>query len=201
MTERQGHWNTVYGTKADDDVSWFEAAPALSLDLIRKTDVPADAPVVDIGGGLSHLADALVEAGHTDVTVLDISREAIRKRAERGGAVQGIVTDITAWTPERRYRVWHDRAVLHFLTDETDRAAYRRALLAGLEPGGQVIIATFAPSGPEQCSGLPVRRYGRGDLETWLGDGFDMVESFEFDHVTPAQRVQRFHVGRLTRRL
>jgi trans-aconitate methyltransferase len=131
--------------------------------------------------------------------VLDISEAAIRRQVERGGRARVIVADITRWTPRRRYQVWHDRAVLHFLTEDADWAGYRRALLAGLEPGGQVIIATFAPSGPDRCSGLPVRRYGREELESFLGDESEVVESFEFDHVTPAERVQRFHVGRLKR--
>ncbi len=201
MTQRQGHWNTVYGTKAETDVNWFEAKPELSFDLIRRTGASREDAVIDIGGGLSRLADALVAAGCGDVTVLDISEEAIRKRAERCRVVKGIVADITVWEPQRRYRVWHDRAVLHFLTEDDDRAAYRRALLSALEPDSQAIIATFAPSGPERCSGLPVRRYGREDIEAFLGNTFDIIESFEFDHLTPAGGVQRFHVGRLRRRM
>lgn len=201
MTDsRQCHWDGVYETRAETDVSWFEATPELSLDLIQRTSVPLDAAIIDVGGGLSHLADALVELGRSDVTVLDISETAIAKLDRHGERVLGIVADITAWIPDRRYRVWHDRAVLHFLTGDEDRAAYKRALLAGLEPDGQVIIATFAPSGPERCSGLPVRRYGREDLEAFLGDAFDVIESFAFDHVTPSGGVQRFHVGRLQRR-
>ncbi|MCE3288527.1 MAG: Methyltransferase type 12, partial [Caulobacter sp.] len=159
-----------------------------------------DAPVIDIGGGLSRLADELVLAGHTDVTVLDISAEAIRKRADRDGPVAGIVADITRWRPERRYAVWHDRAVLHFLTREEDRAAYRRALTEGLAEDGEAIIATFAPDGPERCSGLPVRRYGREDIEAFLGKAFVVVESGGFDHVTPGGATQRFHFARLCRR-
>lgn len=202
MTDsRQCHWDEVYETRAETDVSWFEATPELSLDLIRRTNTAPEAAIIDVGGGLSHLAGALIEAGHSDVTVLDISETAITRLDRHGGRVRGIAADITAWMPDRLYKVWHDRAVLHFLTEEADRDAYRRALLASLVPGGQAIIATFAPSGPERCSGLSVRRYGREDLEAWLGDAFDMAESFEFDHLTPAQRVQRFHVGRLQRRL
>lgn len=197
--ERQHHWNGVYGAKAEDEVSWFEATPRLSLDLIGRTGAPLDAPIIDVGGGLSHLADALAQAGNTDVTVLDISAEVIAKRAGRADAVQGIVADITDWTPGRRYSVWHDRAVLHFLTAEADRQAYRRALLAGLEPGGQAIIATFAPSGPERCSGLAVQRYGREDVEALFGDDFDILESFEVDHMTPWGAKQRFHVVRMQR--
>ena len=122
MTDsRQCHWDGVYATRAETDVSWFEATPELSLDLIHRTNVPLDAAIIDVGGGLSHLADALVERGHSDVTVLDISETAIGKLDRHGGRVLGIAADITAWTPERRYRVWHDRAVLHFLTDDDDR--------------------------------------------------------------------------------
>lgn len=202
MTDsRQCHWDEVYGTRAETDVSWFEATPGLSLDLVGRTKIAPDAAIIDVGGGLSNLASALVDAGHSDVTVLDISETAITRLDRRGGRIEGVAADITAWAPQRRYRVWHDRAVLHFLTEEEDRAAYKRALLAGLEPEGQAIIATFAPSGPERCSGLPVRRYGREDLEAWLGDAFDMLESFEFDHLTPAGAVQRFHAARLQRRL
>lgn len=200
MTDsRQCHWDGVYETRPEDEVSWFEATPGASLDLVRRTNVSLDAAIIDVGGGLSHLAGTLVANGYSDVTVLDISDVAIRQLAARHQTVKGLVADITDWTPGRRYQVWHDRAVLHFLTDEADRAGYRRALLAGLEPGGQAIIATFAPTGPDRCSGLPVRRYGREDLEAFLGDTFQMVESFEFDHVTPAGRVQRFHFGRLQR--
>lgn len=197
---QQDHWDGVYDAKDEAEVSWFEPAPRLSLDLIGRTNAPLDTAIIDIGGGLSRLADALVETGHSDVTVLDISEQAVRKRGERGGTVRGIVADITTWRPERRYRVWHDRAVLHFLIDESDRDAYRHALLAALESDGQAIIATFAPTGPERCSGLPVRRYGREDLAAFLGEAFEVVESFEFDHVTPQQNIQRFHVGRLQRR-
>jgi len=199
---RSEHWNTVYGSKAEDEVSWFEAVPQRSLDWIARTGIGKADAILDVGGGLSRLADHLVGAGFTDVSVIDLSAEAIQRVLARLGSdapVHGIVGDITTWRPERRYRLWHDRAVLHFLVDEEDRQAYRRTLLSALELGGEAIIATFEPTGPERCSGLPVRRYGRTDLETFLGEDFALVESDEFDHVTPAGRVQRFHVGRLRR--
>jgi trans-aconitate methyltransferase len=192
----------VYRGKAEDELSWFEASPETSLDLITRTGVAKSAPIVDVGGGVSRLAGRLIEAGFTDVTVLDVSAEAIRLLSARlpaGAPVRRIVADVTRWRPDRTYAIWHDRAVLHFLTDEAGRAAYRRALLAALDPGGQAIIATFAPSGPERCSGLPVRRYGAADLEAFVGDAFTLLESFEFDHITPAGRSQRFHVARLRR--
>jgi SAM-dependent methyltransferase len=200
---RRDHWDGVYGAKAEDEVSWFEASPEISLRLIERTGIAKSAPILDVGGGLSRLASRLVAAGYSDVTVMDISAEAIRRLLQRpapDSAVQTILADVTAWQPGRAYEIWHDRAVLHFLIDERDREAYRSALDAALAPQGQALIATFAPSGPEKCSGLPVRRYGAADLEALFGDGFALLETFEFDHQTPTGRVQRFHVGRLQRR-
>ncbi|WEK51782.1 MAG: class I SAM-dependent methyltransferase [Candidatus Kaistia colombiensis] len=196
------HWDAVYGSKTETEVSWFEVVPQRSLDWIAHSGVGKADPILDVGGGISRLPDHLVAAGFADVSVIDLSAEAIQRVLARLGPsapVHGIVGDITTWRPDRRYRLWHDRAVLHFLVDDEDRQAYRRTLLAALEPGGQAIIATFAPTGPERCSGLPVRRYGKTDLEAFLGDEFAPLESDEFDHVTPAGRVQRFHVGRFRR--
>jgi SAM-dependent methyltransferase len=206
------HWDAVYQSKAETAVSWFEQEPRISLRLIERTGAPKDAPILDVGGGLSRLPECLAAAGYRDITVLDISGEAIRRLLERQagqvrqagrtaeqGGIEGIVADITNWRPPRDYAVWHDRAVLHFLTGEDDRIAYRDALLAGLRPQGHAIIATFAPSGPERCSGLPVRRYDAQALGLLLGEGFALRDSFEFDHRTPAGAVQRFHVGWLQR--
>ncbi len=201
--EDQRHWDEVFRAKAEDDVSWFESCPTRSLDLIARTGLPKSAAIIDIGGGLSRLADTLAGAGYTDVTVLDISREAVRRLGERPGFVARtrlIAVDVKAWRPERAYDIWHDRAVLHFLTGEDDRAAYRNVLLSALTPGGQAIIATFALSGPERCSGLPVRRYGAEGLAKFLGKDFILAESFEFDHLTPAGASQRFLMGRFVRR-
>jgi hypothetical protein len=205
-----GHWDAVYRTRGEAAVSWYERQPEISLRLIERTGVPKDAPVLDVGGGLSRLPESLLAAGHRDITVLDISGEAIRRLLARQadhapgegrveGPVKGIVADITRWRPRRSYAIWHDRAVLHFLTGEADRIAYRDTLLAALRPQGHAIIATFAPSGPERCSGLPVRRYDAQALGLLLGEGFALRDSFEFDHHTPAGNIQRFHVGWLQR--
>ena len=198
--ERKGHWDGIYASKADKEVSWFEAAPETSLMLIAKTGVPLAAAIIDIGTGISKLPDALVAAGYTDITLLDVSQAALAvSRARLGDRVSYIAADITAWTPPRPYDVWHDRAVLHFLTEERDRAAYRHALLAATRAGSHAIFATFAPSGPDKCSGLPVRRYGESELGVFLGGEFRIVESFERDHVTPWNAVQRFFVARALR--
>ena len=131
--------------------------------------------------------------------MLDVSAKAIARLNTRHAPIRGIVADVTTWQPDRRYAVWHDRAVLHFLVEEADCVAYRRTLMAALAPDGHAVIATFAPSGPERCSGLPVRRHGAADLVTLFGPTLVLKDSFEFDHRAPGGAVQRFHAAGMTR--
>lgn len=194
--DRKQHWDTVYTTKAVDQVSWFQDTPALSLDLIGRSGVSRTAPLVDIGGGASRLVDALLGQGYSDVTVLDIAEAALSASRIRLGHlaqnVRWVVADITQWQPARCYALWHDRAVFHFLTDAADREAYRRALLAGTASGSQVIIASFALDGPERCSGLPVMRYAPEGLQTELGADFALEDARHEEHHTPGGNIQRF---------
>lgn len=198
------HWEDVYGSKAENEVSWFQDEPATSIEFIRHCGGGPDVPIVDIGGGESRLVDRLLDAGYRDVTVLDLSAYALRHTQERLGSraqqVQWIVADITRWTPPRRYRLWHDRAVLHFLTEAAERAAYRRALLDGVAPGGCVVISTFALDGPEKCSGLPVVRYSAETLAAELGPELELVETRGEAHRTPWNSEQRFQFSRFKRR-
>jgi 2-polyprenyl-3-methyl-5-hydroxy-6-metoxy-1,4-benzoquinol methylase len=201
--ERKQYWEDVFANKAEDEVSWFQAEPTTSIEFIRHCGTAADAPVIDVGGGESRLVDRLLDAGYSDVTVLDISEHALEAAQKRLGAraadAQWIVADITGWTPPRRYRLWHDRAVLHFLTDPQDRAAYRRTLLATVQPGGCVIISTFALDGPARCSGLPVVRFSAETLAAELGPELRLVETVPEQHRTPRGAVQRFQYSRFTR--
>ena len=197
------HWDKVYRTKAEDEVSWFEAIPDTSIRLIENAQLPKTAPIIDVGGGLSRLADELIARGYVDVTVLDISAEAASRLAARLGPlspVKVIVADVTSWRPDRLYQVWHDRAVLHFLVNEADQAAYRATLFKALSPDGHAIIVGFGKLGPERCSGLSVRRYDQDDLVTLLGEGFRLVEARNLDHRTPAGAIQRFFAAHFVRR-
>ena len=194
--DRKQHWDLVYAEKAEDAVSWFQPRPETSLALLHSAGIARSDAVIDVGGGASRLVDALLQEGFSDVTVLDIAAGALEKSRARlkadAGKAHWIAADITRWKPERRYRLWHDRAVFHFLTDPADRAAYRRALEAGLAPGGHVLMASFALDGPERCSGLPVQRYAPETLAMELGTAFTLVSQRHEAHTTPAGKLQRF---------
>lgn len=200
---RLEHWGNVYATKEETAVSWFQTVPQVSLDLIVRAGLGLDAAIIDIGGGASRLVDHLLAAGYRNLTVLDITDNALEKSRQRlgvtAGQVQWIPSDITAWQPDRVYDIWHDRAVFHFLTDAGDRQLYRSALLKGTKPGSQVIIGTFALDGPEKCSGLPVRRYDAATLGLELGPAFTLMESIKSDHQTPSGNIQRFEFCRFAR--
>jgi SAM-dependent methyltransferase len=189
------HWDHVYTTKADDSVSWFESSPSFSLELIEAAGIGLGA-VIDIGGGASRLVDALVAKGHTHVAVLDLSAKALEIAKARLGnqasAVEWIVGDVTEWVPTSRYDLWHDRAAFHFLTAPDDQAAYAKALHSALNPGGVAIIGTFAPDGPEKCSGLRVARHDAASIGQIIGSGFILIHERLYDHVTPGGSVQKF---------
>jgi 2-polyprenyl-3-methyl-5-hydroxy-6-metoxy-1,4-benzoquinol methylase len=197
---RKTHWETVYASKGERDVSWFQESPTVSLQLIAATGAGPDSHVIDIGGGASRLVDALVARGYRAVTVLDISDAALgtaKTRIGRGAdGVTWIAADVTRWEPRQRYDVWHDRAAFHFLTDIDDRRAYVRCLTQALRPGGQAIIGTFSLEGPERCSGLPVVRYDARSLGDVLGPAFSLLETRDEEHRTPWGSSQQFQFGR-----
>lgn len=198
------HWQSVYETRPGDTVSWHQGEARVSLDAIGRTGLGAGSAVIDIGGGASTLVDGLLAQGFGDVTVLDIADAGMAvARSRLGEAVAArvgwIVADITRWTPPRAYDIWHDRAVFHFLTGAEERAAYTRALDAGLSRDCQVIIATFALDGPERCSGLPTCRYGAAELAAAFGSGFRLLESWPQLHHTPAGHAQPFTWCRFAR--
>lgn len=193
---RRAHWDTVYTTKGENEVSWFQENPAPSNELIDLARPTSASVIVDIGGGASRLVDSLVAGGFNHVTVLDISGAALEaakaRLRERAGRVEWIIADVTKWYPMQIYDIWHDRAAFHFLTDPADRAAYVTRIKQAVKPGGHVIIGTFAFDGPEKCSGLPVHRYDAASLAKELGEGFELMVSRRHDHSTPWNSAQRF---------
>jgi len=199
---RQAHWENVYTTKGENEVSWFQENPALSLELIEQAGAIPMSAIVDIGGGASRLVDRLIEKGFADITVLDLSGAALEAAKRRLGAdagrAQWVVADATIWEPAKQYDIWHDRAAFHFLTEEQDRAAYVARLTRGVKAGGHAIIGAFALDGPEQRSGLPVARYDSASLGRTFGPMFQLVRTIRHEHATPwgSQQVFQFSVFR-----
>ena len=186
---RQAHWQNVYISKGENEVSWFQESPAPSLALIAEIGAAPNSAIIDIGGGASRLVDELIGRRFRDVTVLDLSAAALEaakaRLGERASRAHWLVADATTWEPSQAYDIWHDRAAFHFLTEERDRAAYIARLRQGVRSGGHAIIATFALDGPEKCSGLPVMRYDAARLAQTLGSGFKLLQSQRYDHATP----------------
>ena len=198
----QTHWNHVYTTKGERDVSWFEPSPDVSMQMIEAAGLMSDACVIDIGGGESRLVDALVARGLHCIGVLDVAREALLRAQARLGEqaadVAWIQADVTSMWSWKDVDIWHDRAVFHFLTDARDREKYKERLAEHVKPGGAVIVATFALDGPEKCSGLPVARYDSASLGRTLGTAFKPVHTQRHEHPTPwdSRQIFQFSVFR-----
>lgn len=194
---RKTHWETVYQTKSDREVSWFSEHLDNSLRMILNTKARKEAAIINVGGGSSTLADDLLEKGFADVSVLDISRAAMKKSRERLGSraeqIKWIEADITEVSlPENHYDIWHDRAVFHFLTAPEDRKKYVELVMRSLQVGGHIIVASFGENGPQKCSGLDVMQYSPEAMRDEFGDEFKLVKSFHETHKTPFGTTQEF---------
>jgi SAM-dependent methyltransferase len=194
---RREHWERIYQTRAASDVSWYQPEATVSLDLIRRIAPDLDAPIIDVGGGASTLVDGLLDAGYRQVAVLDIAKTALavarQRLGERAMRVTWIESDVlSAPLPLAHFAVWHDRAVFHFLTDLRDRERYVAKTHETVRPGGHVIVASFAPEGPTQCSGLDVVRYSPETMHAQFGHDFRLLDSVREEHHTPSGVTQSF---------
>ncbi len=206
-TSAAEHWDTIYGTKATDEVSWFQRQPTTSLRLLTSV-APSSNSLIDIGAGASTLADSLLLAGWSDLTVLDVSAAAlalVRDRVavmvrdhasdefgQRRRSASFVVADVLSWKPERTYAAWHDRAVFHFLVRPEQREQYVATASRAVLPGGILVLGTFAADGPTQCSGLATSRYNADALTAVFASGFTLEHSEREEHVTPGGAVQPF---------
>jgi len=196
VSQRAQHWENVYATRSTSEMSWYQREPATSLRLIESTASAKADKVIDVGGGAAFLIDGLITRGFDDVTVLDVSQHALdeveERLRERASSVNLVCSDILQWTPEGRYDIWHDRAVLHFLTDPIERNHYVKLAERSVRDDGALIVGTFAEDGPTHCSGLPVLRYSPQDLAEVFSASFDVVTHEREEHTTPAGVIQPF---------
>ena len=203
MDARQEHWETVWSAKPPGQMSWFQAEPQPSLELVRSV-LPPRGRVLDVGGGASVLVDRMLELDASQIAVLDVSPAALSKSRQRlgsaAGRVQWITGDVTQLEDVGQFDVWHDRAVFHFLTDPIDRRRYAQLALRAVPSGGHLIIGTFGPQGPTQCSGLPVCRYDAAGLAAELGPEVDVVREMTREHTTPWGKPQQFTFALFRRR-
>lgn len=192
----KSHWDGVYASRDVTEVGWYQPEPKVSLDLITQAADGRRVSVVDVGGGASVLVDRLLDRGFTGVAVMDIAEYALEKARDRLGdrawRVRWIVGDVTGVEGVEQYDVWHDRAVFHFLTSPDDRQKYAALARRSMRQGGHLIIATFAPDGPDRCSGLPVCRYTAQTLAAEFVDGFELVKEVRDTHTTPSGKSQAF---------
>ena len=197
MFDRKKHWGDVYQDKTPSELSWYQKEPKLSLELIRSTNAASNDAIIDIGAGTSVLVDYLKKEHYTNLTVLDISENAITIAKKRLGksakSINWIVSDITKFDVFQKFSLWHDRALFHFLTDPSDRGIYVKALINAIRPEGHLIIATFAIGGPKKCSGLEIVQYDSEKMIAELGDNFKLVEERKEVHITPANKEQKFN--------
>jgi spermidine synthase len=188
------HWENIYATKGMQEVSWFQKVPTTSLELIKQFAKNKQDAILDIGGGDGFLVDNLLVLGYTDITVLDISENAIVRAKKRLGKladkVKWIEADITKFVPKQEYVIWHDRAVFHFLTNQHDKENYRELVKTAVS--GYFILAAFSDQGPSKCSGLEICKYAKQDLQAFFSIHFRMISSFKYNHPTPFGTYQNF---------
>lgn len=194
--DKKAHWENVFSTKTEKEVSWYQEYPKTSVDFITALQLPLDAKIIDIGGGDSYLMDALLDLGYTNLTLLDISAKAIERIKSRLGdkasKVTFIVSDILDFEPSERYDFWHDRACFHFLTQSDDVANYSKIVSQAVAHDGKLFIGTFSDEGPKKCSGLEITQYNMESLRLVFERDFELSGCFTEEHPTPFDTTQNF---------
>lgn len=196
MQNKRLHWENIYKTKSSDQVSWTQEIPATSLSFVHSFNLPKEAAIIDVGGGESKFVDFLLDEGFRDITVLDISEQALKKAqtrlGERAALVKWIVSDVREFKPMQKFDVWHDRATFHFLTAQDEIEHYVELAGRTVKSDGFMAIGTFSEKGPAKCSGLDVRQYSENELEKTLTYYFSKIHCVTEGHITPFNTIQHF---------
>ncbi len=196
MHSLKEHWEKIYSSKKENEVSWFQPYPKTSIDFLELFNLPLTSNIIDIGGGGSHLIDALLQKGYQNIWLLDISANAIERAKKRLGKkasiVHWIVSDVTEFNPSVQFDFWHDRAAFHFLTTEEKINKYVRIAIKAISKGGYLILGTFSEQGPEKCSGLEIKRYSETSMSAIFEIAFEKIKCINEDHLTPFNTIQNF---------
>ncbi len=195
-SDRKHHWENVFATKAQNEVSWFQPYPKTSMEFLELFQLPLNANIIDIGGGDSHLVDVLLEKGYQNIWILDIAATALEKAKQRLGdrakQIHWIVADVTEFVPPVQFDFWHDRAAFHFLTDEEGINKYVSIAENGIKKKGYLILGTFSEEGPQKCSGLEIKQYNEASMSARFELAFSRVKCIREEHITPFNTVQDF---------
>ena len=192
--DNKKHWENIYQKKEIDGVSWYQKVPIESLQLIKKYSISNSDKIIDIGCGKSFLADNLLELNYTDISLVDISSNALKEVKDRlqNKSLNFIQTDILNFNSNEKYDIWHDRAVFHFITNPEGIEKYISLCNKYINNQGILIIGTFAEDGPLKCSGLEIKRYSVDQISGLFKETFELVESFKMLHKTPFDTEQSF---------
>lgn len=193
------YWEGIYSSKNYEETSWYQSKPEFSLNIIESLGLSHDEAIIDIGGGDSILAEALLQQGYSNISVLDIAENVIDRAKERLGKeakkIDWIVSNVTEFDPKQKYGFWHDRVTFHFLTEEEQIQQYLDILNKSIKENGYLMLATFSENGPEKCSGLPIKQYSAEEMEKLLEGQFETVRIQNIDHTTPWDAKQNFTIG------
>jgi ubiquinone/menaquinone biosynthesis C-methylase UbiE len=196
VISQQQHWDNIYSTKAENEVSWFQPYPKSSMKFVELFNLPLHVNIIDIGGGDSYFAEALLNKGYQNIYVLDISAKVIERAKKRLGAmaskINWIVSDVTKFEPPVQFDLWHDRAAFHFLTTEEKILKYISIAEGAIKKNGFLILGTFSNEGPEKCSGLKVKQYSELSMYAILKLSFDKIKCIKENHITPFKTTQHF---------
>ena len=192
--DNKQHWENIYHKKEIDGVSWYQKIPLESLQLIKKYSISNSDKIIDIGCGKSFLADNLLELNYTNISLIDISSNALKEVKYRlqNKSINFIETDILNFNSNDKYDIWHDRAVFHFITDREGIKKYISLCNEYINKEGVLITGTFAEDGPLKCSGLEIKRYSVDQISNLFKETFELVESFKMLHKTPFDTEQSF---------
>ena len=194
--DKKVHWENVFATKKETEVSWYQQKPETSIQFFVENNIPKDAKIIDIGGGDSYLIDSLLDLGYTNLFLLDISANAIERIKNRLGVksdkVTFIVSDVLDFQPKTTFDVWHDRASFHFLTTEKDIEIYKNLVANSISKNGFMFLGTFSENGPLKCSGLEITQYSEEKFERIFGTNFSTMNCFTENHQTPFETIQNF---------